>query len=194
MTTSISPDVREAGPGRGEVVLHVAGAALGVDDERIGRALALELAQDLLVRAPDGVDEGVEPSAMCHADHDLVRAARGREGDGLVEHRHERLEALERELLLPEERAAQILLEALRLGEPAEKRAPLLRLERLPEAAGLDRLPEPDALGVIRDVLDLVGHRAGVDVPEERERLEQRLAVDVQAKQRRRESAPAAPA
>ena len=113
--------------------------------------------------------------------------ARG-ELDRLVEHRDERLETLERELLLPEERPAQVLLEALGLGEPVEERAPLLRGERLPEAPRLDRLAEPDALGVVGDVLDLVGDRARVDVAEERQRLEQRVALDVEAEQRGRDA------
>ena len=102
-----------AGPGRGEVVLDVARAALVVDDDRVDRPLALELAQDRLVRAADRVHEHVQAAAVRHPDHDLVRAGVRGELDRLVEHRHHRVEALERELLLAEERAAQVLLEAL---------------------------------------------------------------------------------
>ena len=101
------------------MVLDVAAAALGVDDERVVGALALELAQDRLVRAADGVDERVQPAAVRHPDHDLVRAALGRELDRLVEHRDEHVEPLERELLLPEERAPQVLLEPLDLRRAA---------------------------------------------------------------------------
>ena len=190
-------DVDLAGGGdarsrRGQVVLDVSRAALGIDDERIDRPLALELAQDRLVRPADRVDEGVEPAPVGHPDHDLVRAAGGSQGDRLVEHRHERLEPLERELLLPEERSPQVLLEPLGLGEAVEERSPFFRIEGLPEAPGLDRLPEPDALSVIGDVLDLVRDRARVDGPEERERLEQRLAPDVETEQRRPGSSPGA--
>ena len=64
-----------------------------------------------------------------------------------------------------------------------EERLPLLRVERLPEAPRLDRLPEPDPLGVVGDVLDLVGDRARVDGAEERQRLEQRVPFDVEAEQ-----------
>ena len=117
---------RDARARRREVVLDVSRAALGIDDEGVERALALELAQDRLVRAADGVHERVEPAAVGHPDHDLVRAARGGEPDRLVEHRHERLEPLERELLLPEERPPQVLLEALGLGEPVQERLALL--------------------------------------------------------------------
>ena len=168
---------------RRQVVLDVSRAALGIDDEGVERALAFELAQDRLIGAPDGVHERVEPAAVGHADHDLVRAPCGGEPDRLVEHRHERLETLERELLLPEERPPQVLLEALGLGEPVQERLPLRRVERLPEAPRLDRLPEPDALGVVGDVLDLVGDRARVDGAEERERLEQRVPFDVETEQ-----------
>ena len=72
---------------------------------KLGRSLALELAEDLLVRLADRVGEHVEPAAVRHADHDLVGAAAGGELDRLVQHRNKRFEPLERELLLPEERA-----------------------------------------------------------------------------------------
>ena len=171
---------RHARAGRRQVVLDVAGAAFRVDEERVERALALELAQDRLVRAPDGVHEGVQPAPVRHPDHDLVRPAGSRERDRLVEHRHERVEALERELLLAQERAAQVLLEALRLGEAVQERVPLLGIERLPEAARLDRLAQPDALGMVGDVLDLVRDRAGVDGLQLRQRVGQRLPLDVE--------------
>ena len=115
------PRRRDARARRRQVVLDVSRAALGVDDERVERALALELAQDRLVRAADCVHERVEPAPVGHPDHDLVCASRGGEPDRLVEHRHERLETLERELLLPQERATQGLLEALGLGEPMRR-------------------------------------------------------------------------
>ena len=107
--------------------------------------------------------------------------ARGGDPDRLVEHRHHRVEALERELLLAQEAAAQVELEALDLREPLEQRSTLLGRQRLPVPAGLDRLPQPDALGVVGEVLDLVGDRAAVDVLQRGQRLEQRLAGDVDA-------------
>ena len=72
--------------------------------------------------------EHVQPAAVRHADHDLVRAGLGGELDRLVEHRHHHVEPLDRELLLAEERAAQVLLEALDLGQPREQ--PLLLVRR----------------------------------------------------------------
>ena len=173
-----------ARPGRGEVVLDVAGSALVVDDDRIDRPLALELAQDRLVRAADRVHEHVQPAAVCHPDHDLVGARVGGELDRLVEHRHHRVEALERELLLAEEGAAQVLLEPLGASERPEQANALLGCERLAVAARLDRLPQPHALGVIGEMLDLVGHRAAVDGAEVRQRLSQRLARHMHAQER----------
>ena len=55
----------------------------------------------------------------------------------------------------------------------------------LPVAARLDRLAEPDALRVVGDVLDLVGDRARVDLAQARQRVEQRLARDVEPEQLR---------
>ena len=112
----------------GEVVLDVAGPALGIGDDRFDRPLALELTQDRLVRPSDGVRERVQPATVRHPDHDLVGAVRGRQLDRLVEHRHERVEPLERELLLTEKRLAQVLLESLGLGEPLEQRPSLVGL------------------------------------------------------------------
>ena len=65
---------------------------------------------------------------MRHADHDLVGAALGGEADRLVEHRHEDVHPLQRELLLAEERASQVLLEALDLRQAAQEREALLGL------------------------------------------------------------------
>ena len=123
-----------------EVVLDVTGPALRVGGDGIDRPLALELAQDLVVRAPHHVGQHVEAAAVGHADDDLADAVGGGEVDRLVEHGHQQVEAFERELLLAEERAPQERLEALDLGE-ARQQAPLLVVgERPAVAAGLDRL------------------------------------------------------
>ena len=175
--------LRRAGARRGEVVLDVAGASLVVRDHGVDRPLAFELAQNRLVGEADRVHEDVEAAAMRHPDHDLVGTGPGGDLDRLVEHRHHRVEAFDRELLLAEERAAEVLLERLDAGEGLQQADALVRFQRLPVAAGLDRLPEPDTLGVIRQVLDLVGHRAGVDLAQRRERFLQRLAGHVHAQQ-----------
>ena len=168
--------VGDARARRREVVLHVAAAAFRIDDERVVGALPLELAQDGLVRAADRVDEGVQPPAVRHPDHDLVRATGGGELDRLVEHRHEHVEPLEGELLLSEERAAQVVLEALHLRQAPQQPEALLRSGLAAEASGLDRLAQPHALRVVRDVLDLVRAGAHVDLAQPRERLEEGLA------------------
>ena len=128
---------------------------------------------------------------MGDPDQHLVRPGLGRELDGLVEHRHEHVETLDRELLLADERAPEVRLEPLDLREPVEEAPALLRIERASEPPRLDRLPQPDALGVVGDVLDLVRDRPRVDLAEPRQRLEQRLAGDGEPKEPRRD-APAA--
>ena len=112
---------------RAEVVLHVAAAALFAHDDRLDRPLAFELAQDHLVRAADDVREHVEAAAVRHPHHDLVRALVRRDLDRLVEHRHHHVEALDRELLLAEERAAQVVLHPLDLAQAREQRELLAR-------------------------------------------------------------------
>ena len=118
---------------------------------------------------------------MSHAEDDLVRAGLGCEFDRLVEHRDHHVEALERELLLPEEALAQEPLHSLHLAEAAEQRLLLFGGKLLPVPAGLDRLPEPDTLLVIREVLELVGDRAAVRLAELRQHVRERLALDVHA-------------
>ena len=158
------------------MVLHVARASLGIGDERVDGALALELTQDRRVRAAHHVRQDVEATAMCDPDENLVRAALRSELDRLVEHRNEHVETLDGELLLADERTAQEGLEPFDLGEPVQQCAALVRRKLGAEAARLDGLPQPDALGVIRDVLDLVRDRPGVDLAQARERVEQRLS------------------
>ena len=158
------------------MVLHVARASLGIGDERVDGALALELTKDRRVRAADHVRQDVEAAAMCDPDEHLVRAALRRELDRLVEHRNEHVETLDGELLLADERTTQVGLEPFDLREPVQQCAALVRRELGAEAARLDGLPQPDALGVIGDVLDLVRDRPGVDLAQARERVEQCLS------------------
>ena len=68
------PGRRRARRRRAQVVLHVTGSALVGRDDRVDRPLALELAEDRVVPEPERVRENVEPAAVSHPDHDLVRA------------------------------------------------------------------------------------------------------------------------
>ncbi len=63
----------------------------------------------------------------------------------------------------------------------------LVRRERRAVVTGLDRLPQPDALLVVRDVLDLVGHRSAVGLAQVREDLGERVTGDVDAQDRGRD-------
>ena len=109
-----------------EVVLDVAALAGRLRLQSVERPLALELAQDRVVRTADHVGEDVEPAAVGHPDQDLVRAVLGRELDRGVEHRDERVEPLDRELLLAEERAVEVALHAFHLGEARQQAALLV--------------------------------------------------------------------
>ena len=170
---------------RAEVVLHVTGAALGTADDRIRHALSLELAEDRLVGLAQRVREHAEAAAVRHAHDDPVRALARRELDRLVEHRHERVQPLDGELLLAEERPAEVLLERLDGRQPLEQPSLLLRGERLAELARLDRPAQPSPLLMVGDVLDLVRDRPAVRLLEQRQRLGERLGGNVQAEQRR---------
>jgi len=168
--------VRHARLRRREVVLDVTRAALRVRDQRIDRPLPFELAKDRGVRPADDMGQDVQAAAMGDADQHLVRAATRGQLDGIVEHRHEHVQPFDRELLLTDERAPEVGLEGLDLREALQKRTSLLVGQRSAKATRLDRLAQPDALGVVRDVLDLVRDRACVDLAQVRERLEESLA------------------
>jgi hypothetical protein len=181
--------LRPANPLGAQVVLDVAGPGLWVGRDRFEHALALELPQNRVVRAADDVRQDVQPAAVRHPHHDRARPLVAGELDRLVEHRNHYVEALDGELLLPEKRAAEVALEPLHLGETAKKGLLLVGREGPPVRARLDRLPEPDALLVARDVLDLVRHRPAVRLAEKRKRLGKRLARDVDAEEPRRDLA-----
>src|SRR4051812_3128595 len=172
---------RRARAGGSQVIFDVARSTLWIRGDRVDRPLALELAQDVLVRHADRVREHVEAAAVRHAHDDVVRARLGRELDRLVEHRDQYVETFDRELLLPEEPLAQEPLHSLHLAQAAEQRLLLVCGERLPVAPGLDRLAEPDALLVAGEMLELVGDRAAVRLRELREDIGERLSGNVNA-------------
>ena len=178
---------RRADALRAVVVLHVARAALGVVRDRLELPLALELLEDHLVGTAERVGDHVQPAAVGHAEHDVLGAAARGQLERLVEHRDDHLEPLDRELLLAQERPAQVALEAFRVGEPRQQRLLLLGVELPAVAARLDRVAQPDALLVVRDVLDLVRHRPAVGGAQLREHLAERVPLAVQAQQARRD-------
>ena len=166
-----------------EVVLDVAGAALGVGDDRLDRALALELAEDRLVGLPDRVGEDAQPAAVRHPHHDLVGARLGGKTDRLVEHGDHHVEAFDRELLLPQEGTTEVALEALDLGEPLEQLLLFVGAERPAVLARFDRLAEPHPAFVVGDVLDLVRDRPAVGLAQDRQRVGERLRRHRQTEQ-----------
>ena len=147
------------------VVLDVAGAAVGDRGDRLDRVdplRALELGEDRLDRAAEVVGEDAEAAAVGHPEDDLLGAAAAGEGDHLVEHRHDHVEALDREHLLAE---VGLLEEALELEDVDQALQQALFLavgERLAVGAGLDHLAQPDPLLVRGEVLELVADRAAV--------------------------------
>ncbi len=181
-------------PVRCEVVLDVAGAALGVGGDRVDRPLALELAEDVLVGHPDRVREHVQPAAVRHPENDVVRAGVRRQLDRLVEHRDHHVEPFDRELLLARGTAC-----AGTAPSPPPRRgggrAPSSpsAASGSPIAARLDRLAQPHALLVVGQVLELVGDRAAVRLGERGQDVGERLAGDVRRATPTRGCAPGAP-
>ena len=145
------------------VVLDVAGTAARPNGHHVDVLLTLELGEDLGIGPPDCVGEHVQPPAVRHPDEGLAHARVGGEAEGLVEHRDQRVQSFDREALLAEEGPVEVGLERLRFRQQRERTLFLLRGERPAVLARLDPLPQPDALLVVGDVLDLVRDRAAVD-------------------------------
>ena len=161
------------------VVLDVSRAALGDRGHRLhllDRLRALELGEDRLHRAAEVVGQNTEATAMRHPEHDLGGAVPRREVCDLVDHRHGRVESLDREHLLPEVGPLDEALELEHVEQAVEERALLLGGELLAMPVGLDPLPQPHALLVRGEVLDLIRDRSAVVLAHPRQNVEQRLA------------------
>ena len=166
--------VRPVGAGRPLVVLDVARPAARARRHDVEVLVALELRQDLRVGPPDRVREHVQPPAVRHAHEDVAHASVRGQAERLVEHRDQRVEPLDREALRAQERAVDVRLERLGVGEAAEDPLLLLGGQGAAVLARLDPVAQPHALLVVRDVLDLVGDRAAVRLAQMRQRLGKR--------------------
>ena len=91
---------------KAHVVLDVAGTLQAREI-----VVPLELAEQILWRFAEDVDEHIETPTMCHADDDLVDAALTGTLNQLVEHWNQRFATLERETLLADVLGVQVLLE-----------------------------------------------------------------------------------
>ena len=112
------------------------------------------------------------------------RAAR----DRLVEHRDERVDALDREALGVHVRAAEEPLQPVDLAQSHEQLFPLVADERCGDLAVADRATEPLALVLFAEMVELVAERAAVEVAEPRDDVGGGAAALV-AERRRRQAA-----
>ena len=169
------------------MVLDVAGAAVGDRGDgldRIDPLVALELGEDRFHRAAHVVGENAEAAPVGHAEDDLLGAATVGECHQLVEHRHHRVETLDREHLLPQVGLLEETLKLENVDQATEEAAFLVLGERPAVGAGLDHLLQPGALLVGGDVLELVAHRPAVGLAKPRQGLQQGLAGDADAEDR----------
>ena len=142
------------------VILDVAGAG-----EIARKDAAVELAEQLPRRLAQRIDQHVEPTAMGHADDDILDALLAAALDDLVQHRDQRLAALQRKALLADIAPVQIALQPLGRRQlfqhPPSRRvveleAPLAErlLQPLRDPAPLPRRGEVEALGRQRAAID----------------------------------------
>ena len=135
---------------RAEMVLHVAGDA---------RRVASACRRIRRIDCPTGFSRTCASTLMrprCAMAITTSRAPRAAAlVDRRVEHRHERVGALDREALVALIRAAEESLEAVDLREAAQQRELFVRPERAAHRAALDLLAEPEALVLFFNVLEL---------------------------------------
>jgi hypothetical protein len=112
------------------------------------------------------VGQHVEAPAVRHADHGLARGLVGGQVQCPVQDGHQHVEPLDAEALMTEVVAVEKALQPVHVRQLGEQRLLVLFGERVPVLPGLDHAPQPHALLVARDVLDLVGDRAAVDLPQ----------------------------
>ena len=153
---------------RSLVVLHVAfvGREVGMDH-------ALEPREDPLGRVADDVREDVQPSAVGHADHDLVDPAGRRIFDQAVEQRNRRLAALDRVAALTQKLRAQEALELLGRDELHEDALADVPGQGLARGRGRDARADPVLFFRARDVAVFGADLAAVHAAHERDDVAQ---------------------
>ena len=164
-----------------EVVLHVARGRRRDETVLIVFAadfhVAFELCEDRFDRLPDNVRDDVQAAAVGHPDHDLGRSTVSALVDDLVQHRDQRVDALDREGLLTEIGAAKEAVEGIDVNQLVEQLLAALGSHRTSVPSGLDFLAQPVPLVAVGDVLDLVGDRAAVGRAKLREDIGEGLAL-----------------
>ena len=174
------------------MVFHVVGLAL-LRHHFLVQPARLELRQDGVVAHAHDVRQHVESATVRHADDRTVGVLLGGHLQDHIQHGDQGVEPFDAESLLPQVGLVQESLEPFDGGQPLEQRPSLLSAERLPVLAGLDHAPQPRSLGVISDVLHLVGDRSAVGLAQLIEHHLEVVARDVDAQGRGRNPRQHAP-
>ena len=112
-----APFARAVFARRADVILHVAAA------QHAARIHILKARKNIRRALPRDVRHHVQPPAMAHAEHDLLRARRRRRRQHAVEQRNHRGHAFERKSLAAQIARLKHLLEKFRADQPFEDEA-----------------------------------------------------------------------
>ena len=134
-----------------------------VGGDGLDRPLALELAQDRVVRAPDDVGQHVQPAAVRHADA-RPRCAPSAAASSIASSSigTSRSSPSMENCFWPRKRLRRYASKPSTSLRRSSRRRCSSSPSGVAVAARLDRLAQPHALLVVVDVLDLVGDRAAV--------------------------------
>ncbi len=117
MNAELAPLASAVFPRRADVILDVAAA------QHAARVHILEARENIRRALPRDVRHHVQPPAMAHAEHHLLRARRRSRREHLVEQRNNGGHAFERKSFAPQITRLKHLLEKLRADQPFEDEA-----------------------------------------------------------------------
>ena len=124
--------------------------------------LTLELAEQVLGRLAEQVDEHVKTAAVRHADDGLLDPRLPALLHQIIEQGNQAVAALEREALLTDVLGVQVALQAFRSGQLPKDVLLLFDAEAALQARHLEAVLQPQALIGVRYVRELRAYRIGV--------------------------------
>ena len=161
-------------PARGVDVGREALVVLDVAGEQRVVMLALELAEQILRHLAQRIHQHVQAAPVGHAEHQFLHPGLSRALQQVVEHRDQRLAALQREALLPDVARMQVALQSLGRGEALQDVLLVVGREARLGAHRLQALLDPAFLDAAADVHVLDAQRAAVGLLQPADDLAQR--------------------
>ena len=165
VNAELAPFARAVFPRRADVILDVAAA------QHAARVHILEARENIRRALSRDVRHHVQPPAMAHAQHHLLRARRRSRREHLVEQRNHGGHAFERKSLAPQITRLKHLLEKLRANQPFEDKAAIglrrIALQPLGNPAAALGIINVHEFGANRPAVEFSRRRGGFPVDDQ---------------------------